>query len=122
MVHEETAEQDAFFLDGFASRLRKLGSEAEPPLGGYNDLASACEVALSTAHGWMNGTALPRTKYLPLIAERVGLPVSALFFFEEAGADKDTTALIDFLFRLPPERRGKVADALLRFASVLAAF
>jgi transcriptional regulator with XRE-family HTH domain len=116
------ADEERQFLEGFAGRLRDLGKLSEPPLAGHTDLANACDVAVSTAHGWLNGVALPRNRLFELIAKRLGVPVYALFLFREAGADGELIELVDFMSRLPEERRRRVSGALLRFAAVLAAF
>jgi len=118
---ERELDPEREFLGGFGRRLRELGKLSDPPLGSNSDLAEACDVAISTAHGWLNGVALPRNRLFELIARRLGVPVYALFLFKEAGADDEVIELMDFLARLPKARRRKVAGALTRFAAVVAA-
>jgi len=114
---DQDAERE--FLQGFAARIRDLAGAADPPLASHTDLAKFCDVANSTAYGWMNGVALPRSRLFCLIAERLGVPAYALFLFGNAGACPEMVELMDFLARLPEKRRGRMAAALVRIAAVL---
>ena len=67
-------------IEHVGERLKRLMRSHEPPLS-VEEMAAACDVTVQAVYKWFNGGKIAR-KHLPTLADKLGIPMDALFLDE----------------------------------------